>query len=98
MCELLMLNKVPTENKYINTKRVFGWKSTGLSLEGINSPVFSLAPKVSYYNKIKIYLKVNSSILEQKKAFFAYENVINDAYIVCCLNILENYSANNFTI
>ena len=98
MCELLMLNKVPTENKYINTKRVFGWKSTGLSLEGINSPVFSLAPKVSYYNKIKIYLKVNSSILEEKKTFFAYENVINDAYIVCCLNILETYSANNFTI
>ena len=53
MYELLMLNKVPTENKYINTKRVFGWKSTGLSLEGIKPPVFSLAPKVSYYNKIK---------------------------------------------
>lgn len=72
MYELLMLNKVPTENKYINTKRVFGWKSAGLSLEGIKPPVFSLAPKVSYYNKIKIYLKVNSSILEQKKRPFLH--------------------------
>ena len=74
------------------TETIVGWKSKGVSGEGIeltNTPGITLVPKLKWIHNSKITLEVRGSCLKQDKArCFTHRNVIN-FFILYELDIFE---------